>query len=278
MPDLTGIADELYALDLDDFTATRNDRAKQLRGDDRTLSDAVKALPKPSAAAWAANLLVRERSAEIDQLLELGATLQEAQEDLDAATLRTLTKQRRQLVSALARQAADLTEERGHRINPGAVTEVEATLHAALSDPEAGTALRTARLTRSLRSSGLDPVDLTDAVAGDPGTARPRPKREKKDDGRARELALARQELDEAEQALDQARDRQTEADERVDELRAERAKLEEELEELRRRLAELRRSVRDAEDEASAASDAVDDAETAADDARERVDRLSAG
>ena len=68
--DLLGIADELYALPLGDFTAARDARAKELKGTD--LAAAVKAMKKPSLAAWIINLLVRRDADQATQVLELG--------------------------------------------------------------------------------------------------------------------------------------------------------------------------------------------------------------
>ena len=47
--------DELYGLPLEDFVAQRDALAKRLRADgDRDAAAAVKKLPKPTRAAWAA--------------------------------------------------------------------------------------------------------------------------------------------------------------------------------------------------------------------------------
>ena len=67
----------------------------------RTSSAAVKALRKPSVAAWVVNLLVRREAEQVEQVLAVGAALREAQEGMDGAELRALTKQRRQLTSAV---------------------------------------------------------------------------------------------------------------------------------------------------------------------------------
>ena len=58
---LLGVADELYGLALPEFTPTRDARAKELKAADAQLAPRVKALRKPSMAAWVVNLLVRQR-------------------------------------------------------------------------------------------------------------------------------------------------------------------------------------------------------------------------
>ncbi len=164
--ELVAIADELYALPPAEFTRSRNARARELRSaGERELARAVVALAKPSAAAWAVDALVRRRRAQLDELLALGETLREAQESLDAPSLRTLAGQRRQVIAALAREARAAAAEAGGAVGAPAEDEIEQTLQAALADERAALAVRSARLVRPLASTGLDPVDLTDAVA-----------------------------------------------------------------------------------------------------------------
>ena len=71
--DLESATTELYAVVPAEFTAARNAKASEARK--AGLADvavSLKQLRKPSAAAWLANLLVRQRSDEIDRLIELG--------------------------------------------------------------------------------------------------------------------------------------------------------------------------------------------------------------
>ena len=103
--ELLGIADELYALPLPDFTPARDAKAKELKGTD--LAKDVKALKKPSLAAWVVNLLVRHETEQVEQVLEVGAALRAAQESMSGDELRQLTRQRRQLTNALAGTARE---------------------------------------------------------------------------------------------------------------------------------------------------------------------------
>ena len=54
--ELLAIADELYAASLADFTPLRDARAKELKARKSDLAPAVKALKKPSMAAWVMRL------------------------------------------------------------------------------------------------------------------------------------------------------------------------------------------------------------------------------
>src|SRR4051794_15425109 len=63
---------ELYGLPLERFTAERNALAAELR------SPEIKALRKPSAAAWAVNQLVRAEPDLVEALLGAGGELRQA--------------------------------------------------------------------------------------------------------------------------------------------------------------------------------------------------------
>jgi hypothetical protein len=163
------IISELYALPLGDFTRVRNDLAAQAKTRGRKqLAETIKQLRKPTASAWAVNMLVRHHPDEITELLALGAKLREAQSSLAGEALRELTKQRRQAVAALARLARVVAAGYGQRLSAASESEVEETLGAALVDPAAGYALRSGRLTAPLSYVGLGPLA---AVAGPAPTA-----------------------------------------------------------------------------------------------------------
>jgi hypothetical protein len=103
----------------------------------------------------------------VEALVEVGAALRAAQDDLDPDALRSLGEQRRRLIARIAARAVALAEERGQRIGPSIRDDIERTLQAVLADGPAAEAVRTGRLVRALGTDGLDPVDLGGAVAGD---------------------------------------------------------------------------------------------------------------
>lgn len=162
--DLLAIADQLYGLDLPDFTPARDARAKGLR-DDKELGSAVKALRKPSLAAWVVNLLVRRETEQVDQVLGVGAALREAQAGLKGDELRALTRQRRQLTAAVTTRARSLAAEHGVKVTPAVADQVEATLTAAMVDAACAQAVRSGQLVAALAATGVDEVDLSRAVA-----------------------------------------------------------------------------------------------------------------
>src|SRR3954471_17893776 len=112
--DLLEIADDLYALTLPEFTPARDAKAKELKGTD--LAKEVKALKKPSLAGWVVNLLVRHETEQVDQVLQVGAALREAQASMSGEELRALTKQRRQLTAAVTTRARGLAREHGQKV------------------------------------------------------------------------------------------------------------------------------------------------------------------
>ncbi|WP_168626763.1 transposase [Cryobacterium sp. BB307] len=274
------VARELYALPPDAFTAARNDRAKA----DPAIGKEVKAFKKPSVAAWAVNLLAARRGDELEQVLALGAALREAQDDLDAKSLRELTRQRRQVIAALGRAAAELAEEAGHPISGATRDEVEQTLQAGLAEPAAAAAVRSGRLVRALAFAGLESVDLSGAVAGGEPDAPAAPARKPSAGAAAakpvkRLKDQARKKAEEAEAAAREVQDELDRLEGEADEALAARDRLEAQREELIARLDQLEEqlasSARDATTLQHRRERAERDAEraaAAADRARERA------
>ena len=167
--ELDAIAAELYALTPEEFTAARNARAAASA---RPLAARIRALRKPVVSAWAAGLLAR--AGVLDEALALAAALREAQDDLDAAELAALGRQRRALAAALAARAVDAANARGVTVGAAAQGDVEKTLNAAMVDAAAAAAVLSGRLVRPLVAGAFEPGDLVDAVGGSvPGIAAP---------------------------------------------------------------------------------------------------------
>ena len=109
-------ADRLYGLTLPEFTPARDALVKEHKAD-KELAARLKALKKPSLAAYVVNLLVRRDAAQVDQVLVVGEALRQAQQDLDGAELRNLTRQRRQLTAAVTQQARSLASQQKQEHN-----------------------------------------------------------------------------------------------------------------------------------------------------------------
>jgi hypothetical protein len=241
---LDAIAVELYALPPEEFTGARNARAA---ASDRPLAARVKSLRKPTASAWAVDLLARD--GQLAEALELAGALREAQDDLDSAELARLSRQRRALVAALATQAVGLASDRGVTISAAARADVEKTINAAVMDAAAAAAVMTARLVRPLEASGFDAVDVSDAVGGSlPGVPdAPPPSRDDLAERRARKAAEkalreaeratgeAERELAKIDAKLAKARERSDHLRERIEDLRTELERLETDVEKVDR-------------------------------------------
>jgi len=307
--DLDEVAEELYAGAPEDFIAVRTARQDEAKAEgDKALAKQIGALPKPSAAAWACNLLVRDKREEIEALVELGGLLREAQETLAGDELKALNKQRAQLLAALTRQASALAREQGRPISSSVAAQVEETLRAAMTEPDAGEALLSGRLTSPMSYSGMGTLtgrpDLRLVQPPKPEkrpAATPAPKPAKKPAGEERESAAARREREreEARRAAEEKRRRELaraqetaeaaaaaaeEAQEAADEQRREAEELATRHSELQQRVEELADQLAEAEREAADAASVLkraqrrsSAAEREAADAAEARDRAAA-
>ncbi|WP_244242354.1 hypothetical protein [Nocardioides seonyuensis] len=275
---LLEIADELYGLPLPDFTPSRDALAKEHKAD-KELAAGIKGLKKASVAAWVVNLLVRRDPEQVEQVLTVGAALREAAADLDAAQLRELTKQRRQLTAAVTTSARRTARGEGVKVTESVAEQVEATLTSAMLDADAAKAVRSGLLVSPIVATGVGELDLSAAVAL-PGalgfeattrsvtvpepTARPQlhvvpdPEADKK----AR--AAADERVREAETALEEAQAAARAPAETLAELEARTLQLQAEIDELRTRIAEHERALEETDDEIAEAEEARDEAEEA--------------
>jgi hypothetical protein len=277
-PELSSVVDELYGLPPGEFIAARNAAAK---GSD--LAATIKKLPKPTSSAWVVNMLLRHRSEEFAQLLDLGDELRSAQADLDAGELRSLGKQRAQLVSAVARDGRAVAKGLGHIVGEAVIREVEQTLQAAMVDATAADAVRSGCLLRPIEADGVSPADLTGATAiegGAPHKARAAPAAPDRSERRRRE---ARARLDEAQDRAEDAEAELDDAQSAVDEQAAPRRSLEAAIDDLEHKLGEAQRALsahdrqtRVLERERDAAAKAEERARDAVVRAKAALDRLS--
>ncbi|GIF50199.1 hypothetical protein DFJ67_3004 [Asanoa ferruginea] len=273
---------ELYAAPPDGFIVARDElvaNAKAAGQSDRAKQ--LGKLRKPTVAAWVVNLLAIRRPELIDQLVELSAALRSAQRELKGDALRELTKQRREAVGALVKEAVTLATKTDPR-NRGKlpVGEVEATLTAAVSDAEVAHQLRSGRLVRAASYAGFGEVPRPQLrlVTDEPPEPEPADETDERGSRRAadaqraaqrkaadRELAAARSaekasqaELDkatkaeadgaaaveEAEAALQEAERRRADADAALGQLRVARKAAERAAVQARRRVGEVEAAI----------------------------------
>ena len=274
----------LFELPPEEFTAARDALVKRLAGDDRAEeSGAVKALRRPTVAAWAVNQLSRRHPADIEELLEAGAALQRAQRKVlsgvKSGDFREASDERRRLVTRLVRLAEEILEE-ADRGSPAVAEAVRSTLEAASLEEEAGEVVRAGRLQKELpppasfgavEGLGLVPVPRE---AEPPARARA-----KRGPGRAEEerraLAARRDEAEREAKALgdEAARSRRAamKAREGADRAEARAERLREEAE-------NARMKARDTIKDAQQAEATARRAQEAADRAIRRLERMETG
>ncbi len=163
---LDAAIETLYGLAPEDFLARRTALAAAAKSaKDTELAKAIGALRKPSVAAWAVNLLARERDDLMDELVELAARLRAAQERLDGPALVELGRERSTLVDRLVAATVDVVAAAGGKLTSAAAQTAGTTFVAALADPGATAAVTSGRLTRALEYAGFGDVDLHEATA-----------------------------------------------------------------------------------------------------------------
>lgn len=294
MPDadpLLEIADDLYALPLADFTPARDALVKEHKAD-KTLAAGIKGLRKASVAAWVVNLLVRRDPDQVDQVLAVGEALRDAQDNLDATQLREFTRQRRQLTASVTTAARRMAREEGVRTTESVAEQVEATLTAAMLEPDAARAVRSGLLVTSLSATGLGDLDLSGAVAlpealGFSAKARPvaapdptqRPQLHvvPDPDADAKARAAADERLADARTLLKEHEKEHRAARRSVEKLQARTLQIQSEIDELRSRVAALEDSLEEVDEELAEAEAAQAEVEEAVDEARTEVEAARA-
>lgn len=154
--------DELFALPLDEFTSARNALAKTLKQDgDADAAEQVRALPKPSVAAWTVNQLARREPDAVRTLLNVAARLRSAQErslrgERTADELRAAQAEERDVIRLLTRSGEAVLRDAGRPASGTTLERVASLLRAAAVDDPGRTALREGRLAGDVEVSGFD--------------------------------------------------------------------------------------------------------------------------
>lgn len=291
MPSATDdIIQRLYEAPPDGFVAARSAAVDDARrAGDKVAAKRLAALKKPTVAAWVVNLLALRRPDLIEELVGLSAALREAQRGLKGDALRQLTAQRREVVSALVGAARDLAqaEEPSIKLPLG---DVEATLTAALAEPEIAAQVRTGRLIRAANYAGFGEVPrprlrlVTDEAVADEEDAEvvefpqqasreqaaAQRRRRELDQRRRelrRELSAAQSAERRADEQLERAEAAERDAGHLVEDLDAELAELERRRTEAQADVSRRKQARRTAEREAAAARRQVGDVQAALED-----------
>jgi hypothetical protein len=262
--------EDLYGLPLEEFTAARDALAKDLKAAGRKDEAAeVKALRKPTVAAWALNRAARDHPEAVAALRAAGADLRDAQSEAlsgDAARLRAAGRAVGDEVDRVAALAADALRAAGRPASAAQQEKIVATLRTAAVDDDAGDVLARGVLVDDLEPTGFSLLapGVGGPPSGDGGRAAP------KADRPARKPKPSK----EAQEAVDEARREVRRCDAEADlaatraHRRAERAEV------AQRRAAEAQR---EADEARAAAEEAAGEAEAARRRAAEAADRLAA-
>ncbi len=149
----------LYAEAPERFVAARDELAARLKGTGEAgAAKRVKALRRPTAAAWVVDRVARERSTEFEALIRAGDELAAAQRAAAAGggaeSLREATEERRRLVGLLVGAAKDALERAGMSAPRATLDKVENTFMAIASDEGAGDRIRRGHARQGVARTG----------------------------------------------------------------------------------------------------------------------------
>ena len=266
------VVDRLYGLPREEFVGERDALAKQLRADGRRdEAAAVKALPKPTVAAWAANQAVRSQKRAARELWKAGDALTAAQDAVLAgkgsgAKLREASEGERAAVEALVDAARGLLGATGGDLSEATIERVRETLHAGAIDSDAREEVAGGRAVRERSPQGLFGADPFAAPAPKrPAKAEPEP--EAKPAPRTKAKAKPKGTSD---AAAERKREREEAAERKREEAEARRREREE--------AAARERARKAAADRADKAQRALEQAQERTAKAAERLEEAQAG
>jgi len=301
--------DALFALPLTEFTAARNALATRLKKAGETGdAERIKALVKPSVAAWAVNQLFWKHRIAFERLLDAGQRFriaQTAQLAGKSADLRAPLEARRAALSELSTHAATILVEGGSAATPDTMRRVTTTLEALSTYAGIPDTPLPGRLTDDVQPPGFEALAALVPRVGSDRTGGPtrvipfefkQPSRKAAArkaadpvDEKARaaerkaQAAAARAAIQEAERTLRDARKAAQKAEEelkkaaaRAKEADAEKQKLDQQFEKLTAQADEARKNARAVAAAAEGAAQEVEDAERALDKATRALSSMN--
>jgi hypothetical protein len=260
--------DALYGLPLDEFTPRRDELVKELRSAGKRDEAAwVKALRKPSAAAWLVNQLARSQTKDAKRMLEEADALRTAQERALAGNagrdeLSGAAAAHADAMRALMEKAPGLLDRQGSSPSEATLERAAETLHAIPLNDEARAGFAAGRLTREHRAAGLG-----FAASGGPAYAKPAkpakpPKAPKAPTKESRQAAEQKEQKAQAQAALKEARSRRRTRQREASEAEREVKQLEREAERVQRRLEKAEAALDRARERQAEAESQVEEAE----------------
>jgi hypothetical protein len=246
--------DRLYGAAPSEFVGERRRIERALRDEGRREeADNVKALAKPTTAAWIVNQLAREHRRDVDRLLAAGERLRAAQRAAVAGEGASSFDEAREEESEARRRlsgaAVSLLTERGQTASQPMLDQVDRTLRAAAVDDEGRELLARGRLVRELETGGFELLAGIEPRQSTGAGRPPAAKRKKRLEQAREDVKEARSRAREAATALRQAEREATKVHRALDAAEAA-------AEEARREADEAAAALEQAEDELAAAKD----------------------
>jgi hypothetical protein len=222
---------DLFGVDPDEFVATRDALARELKGaGDTDAAKAIKALRRPTLPLWAVNQIARRDDAVAQELVAAAAAARHAQDEVlgggDRSLLRDALELRKGALTAAAGVAQRALDESG-RSGDAQAREIENALLDIVSHERLTAAFAQGEVT-SLDTTATDDPDVFAGVApiveissarGRKPSAQQRKAEEKLERHRA-EAAEAADELHEATRALEDAKAAYDRAERQLDATR----------------------------------------------------------
>ena len=268
--------DRLYGLPREEFVGERDALAKELRAaGSRDEAAAVKALPKPTVAAWAANQAVRSQKRAARELWKAGDALSAAQDAVLAgkgsgAKLREASERERAAVETLVDAARGLLGASGGDLSDATIERVRETLHAGAIDSDAREEVAAGRAVRERSPQGLfgaDPFAMPAPKRAAKSEAEPKATPEPK--AKREPNAKAKLQGTSQDAAAERKRDREEAAERKREEAAARKREREE--------AAERERERKAAADRAARAQRALEQAQERTAKAAERLEEAQA-
>jgi hypothetical protein len=224
------LLEQLFAAPLDEFVATRNRVAAELRGAGRRdEADAVKAMRKPAPVVWALNRLARTNGRGVGRLIELAEEMRAVQSGRSDASFAGAQRALADAAWKLAGEGARLLAEGGRRPAKAVTQRLDRALMAAVASTEAVELLRAGRLVEEPETVGF--AGIGTVVESRKPRSRQQTARQRERERREAEKAAAQREKLDA--AMRELRD-----------AKADSARLSREAERAEQRVAELERRV----------------------------------
>lgn len=216
MADESDELDRLFDAPLADFTATRDELARELKAAGKgEWAAEVAALRKPTVAVWVVNQLARRQRRDVDLLLDAGHRLRAAQGESDPEQAREAFARgrdaERDALKRLRAAAEELLVSDQRKASAAMVERALATLRAASVTEEGRELLARGRLTEEHTTTGFD-------LAATLVPSKPAPRRERKADA----VASARADVEKAKAQSREAAGRLRDAERRAASLRKE--------------------------------------------------------